>query len=367
MRDSSRPGPQPVADDALGPRMEEQVDVWTTLAIVLERRRLILAVAAAVLALGVAYTVVFWPRTLYTSSGSFFPQQEGSPTGQLAGLAARFGVEVAGTPSSQSPEFYTQLLRSRRILGELVRTVRPSSDPRVTLADVLLPEPPETPAEIEQNTVDEIRDHLLAIDVARNTDVVSFAIRAPAPELAKTMADTLIALVKRFDVGTRQSQAAEERRFAEERLREVRAELAAAEADLQAFLEKNRQFDRAPQLQFEHDRLERTVAMRQDVVTSLAQSLEQAKINEVRSAPLITVLETPQVPVKRDPRGLLRRLILLALFSLFAGVVYALVRSRFDQDAAGDSRGYARAERAWRETREGLGSVFARRSAGAKD
>jgi len=90
---------------------------------------------------------------------------------------------------------------------------------------------------------------------------------------------------------TRQSQAAAERGFTEERMAEAQEELRAAENELQRFLQNNRQFQNSPELVFQHDRLQRRVAMRQQVYTSLVQSYEQARIDEVPNTPVITVVE----------------------------------------------------------------------------
>ncbi len=45
---------------------------------------------------------------------------------------------------------------------------------------------------------------------------------------------------------------------------------------------------------FEHDRLERPVSMRQELVTAMAQAYEQARVDEVRNTPVITVIDQPE-------------------------------------------------------------------------
>jgi uncharacterized protein involved in exopolysaccharide biosynthesis len=54
---------------------------------------------------------------------------------------------------------------------------------------------------------------------------------------------------------------------------------------MQAFLQANRQWANSPDLTFQHDRLERDIALRQQVYTTLVQSFEQARISEVRDTP----------------------------------------------------------------------------------
>ena len=45
---------------------------------------------------------------------------------------------------------------------------------------------------------------------------------------------------------------------------------------------------------FGHDRLERQVSVRQELVTAMAQAYEQARVDEVRNAPVITVIDQPE-------------------------------------------------------------------------
>ena len=87
-------------------------------------------------------------------------------------------------------------------------------------------------------------------------------------------------------------------------------ELAFAEDSLKAFMFENRQFSNSPQLVFEEDRLQRQVSMRQDLVSAIAQAYEQARIEEVRNLPVITVIDHPEPPALADPRGRLMMLVL---------------------------------------------------------
>ena len=149
------------------------------------------------------------------------------------------------------------------------------------------------------------------------TGVVSLTVKAPRPVLAQQVTDKLLEELNRFNLQTRQSQAAAERRFTEQRLQEVQADLRQAEDGLQAFLQRNRDFVNSPVLQFQHDRLEREVLMRQQVYTTLVQAHEQAKIEEVRDTPVLTIIEPASLPLEADRRGLL----VSALVALVLGFV----------------------------------------------
>ena len=57
--------------------------------------------------------------------------------------------------------------------------------------------------------------------------------------------------------------------------------------------------------------------MRQQVYVSLAQSHEAAKVEEVRSTAVITVIERPQGFVEPEPRGTIRKVIVGMFLSGF--------------------------------------------------
>src|SRR5262249_19274502 len=135
---------------------------------------------------------------------------------------------------------------------------------------------------------------------------------------------------------TRQSQARSERQFIEVRLQDVSKELKAAEDRVQEFLQSNRSIEDSPRLVFERERLERELTMRQQVYASLVQSFEQARIDEVRDSPVVTVIDPPSLPIDPDSRRLLQTGSLTLLISLLVAVLLAVAL-----DQASDSRSRA--------------------------
>lgn len=294
---------------------------------VLLRRRWLVAGIPVALAFLVCLFTLLQPRT-YTSAASITPQSENVQTGRLAGLAAQFGLSLPrGGAASQSPEFYADLIESRTILTQLARTeymvpeeVSGETQLRRNLLDLYEIEADSEPLRIEM-ALERLGDD---VDVTVNveTGVVGVTVRSPWPGLSQRMARRLIDLVNRFNLQTRQSQAAEERRFLADRVDSARVDLRQAEEELRRFLEQNRAYQNSPQLQFEHDRLQRRVTLQQQVYTSLVESLEQAKIEEVRDTPVITVVEEPYDPARPDRRYLLAKGVLsLLLGTLIAGFI----------------------------------------------
>jgi uncharacterized protein involved in exopolysaccharide biosynthesis len=149
--------------------------------------------------------------------------------------------------------------------------------------------------------------------------VVEVQLREAA--VSQAVARALLAQLDTFNLRTRQTQASSERRFTEGRLAEARAELRGAENDLLAFLQSNRDFRSSPQLTFLYDRLTRDVTLKQQVYTTLAQAFEQARIDEVRDTPVITVVEDPMLPARADPMPFAR--------AISGGVVLGLALAVF--------------------------------------
>ncbi len=291
-----------------------EISIIRLLNIVLAYRSLVFGCAAVLFLLVVGITFLL-PRT-YTVTASFTPQSERASS-NLAGIAAQFGVQLPAADAAASPDFYVELIESRRILGETIKSryTFPSDTGEVsgTLVDIFEIEG-ETEGEREALALKRLRGMINA-ELDRPSGVVTVDVESENAKLSELIARQLLGQLNRFNLETRQSQASAERRFTERRLEEAKQELLEVENRLQAFLEINRDVGTSPLLRFREDRLEREVNIRQAVVTALAQNFEQARIDEVRDIPVITVVEAPEAPALPDSRMLLLR----GLLALIAG------------------------------------------------
>ena len=84
----------------------------------------------------------------------------------------------------------------------------------------------------------------------------------------------------------------------------------------------------SPELSFRQERLAREVALRQEMYTNLASAWEQARIEEVRDTPLITVVEPAEEPVRPDSRRLVVKTGLALFAGMFLGALLGLLRER---------------------------------------
>lgn len=289
------------------------------------RHRVAIAGLSVGLALFAGTVALLAPRT-YTSTATFTPQGKHSPS-TISGLAAQFGVSVASADAGASPAFYSQLVNSREVRSDVADAeyvIQNGAGPKKgSLADALnigeadsLLRHSKTIAALERATT-------TVLD--QKSSVITLSVSMPTAALARQVASRYMEAISRFNLDRRQSQAAAERQFTERRLAEVRTQLREAEDQLQGFLQRNRLMD-TPDLQFQRDRLSREVALRQQVYGTIAQAYEQARIDEVRDTPVLTILDRPDLPARPDPRGVIAKALIALIIGFGLGSAGAVVR-----------------------------------------
>jgi uncharacterized protein involved in exopolysaccharide biosynthesis len=274
------------------------------------------------LAVAVAVTVALLTRT-YTAEARFVPQSSRGDMSRLAGLAAQIGVPLGMDASGESPDFYVDLVRSGEVLGpameseyHFARSPGDADSLHGTWLDLVGIEG-ETPEERARAGIDVLRANVSA-SASVKSGIVTVRTEAPWAGLAESVNARVLELLAQFDRQRRQSGAQAERVFVEERYDGARNELESAESSLARFLDRNRRPE-SPRLVMEMERLQRAVGMRQQVYAALAQAYEQARIDEVRNTPVITVVDRPEGSA-RATRGI----VFVAALALLLGFVAAV-------------------------------------------
>jgi uncharacterized protein involved in exopolysaccharide biosynthesis len=291
----------------------------------LMRRWRIVVLLPIAAVLGVLAVALFSART-YTARASFIPQASQSSQSQLTNIAARFGIDVGGPSTTQSPALYKTLLESSELLERVAKSefsVPGAASHKAPLSRLLDVDEPTAAREL-YSTVGELRD-ITSVDVSTLTGVVEIRVRAESDTLSVQIARRMIDLVNEFNLRTRQEQASAERAFMQSRLDDARSQLRVSENELQSFLLRNRQYQGDPQLVFAYDRLRRDVEMKQGIYTTLAQGYEQAAIDAARDTPLITVIQQPKADPVPDSRRLVVKLLLAILMGAVVGSIGAAV------------------------------------------
>jgi uncharacterized protein involved in exopolysaccharide biosynthesis len=364
-RDVKRP--RPVAEPLPGAgRGDDPMSVTKVVNAVLRRRILLVWLPLSIMALVIILTLLSPPS--YTARASFTPQQADGARSALAGLAAQAGLSVGTVTGAQSPDFYAELIESRELLRSLVTTeytvslersdwlLRKHTETVTGDLTALLEIEREDPGRAREAAVERIRN-LMVVTVSRASGIVTVRVSTPSPSLSAAILGRTLELVQEFNTEARQTQAAAERRFVEERLEETREEMLAADNALQRFLDQNRAFQQSPQLTFEYDRLHREMMRRQQLYASLAQAFEQARIDEVRNTPVVTVIEHPVEPALRDRRMLLIKAFLALIVGFLIAGTFALLGELVTNGRRGPAEDLNEFEVLKRETLDDLGRL----------
>ena len=307
------------AESAPGDEHSPDARSWLFYVNVILRHRYVV-VGGGILAGSLVLTLSLLSAPRYRAHASFLPQEPSTFETGFSELATQLGV-IAPRASGNSPQFYADLLISRNILRDVVLTEYQMSESDGRAFDLL------TYFELSGAPKEELIDRAIrrlrramSVGTDRGTGVVrlSVAIRHRGPSVA--IVQRFLELLNDYNLSRRQSQARAEREFVEQRLAEAKSELLAAEDSLTAFYAANRTFLGSAVLEATEARLQRAVQLRQELNRSLSQSYERARIEEVRNTPVITVIETPEQYVVRQPRHTLRK----AFFGALAGALFVM-------------------------------------------
>jgi tyrosine-protein kinase Etk/Wzc len=305
---------------------QREMSVYDLLNALLLHRRVVILLPLLFFALTASYSLS-QPRT-WTSDASFTPQSA-SGGGSWTGIAAQMGVNIGGADAGESPAFYAELIRSRAILEAALDSsytqLTGGRETRASLRDIL------GRGVANADALDLLRT-AIAVRTERETGIIRLSVTTEDPQLSREIAATLLALVNEFNLDKRQHQAAAERRFVESRLAEARVELADAEVALQRFEEFNRRIE-SPHLVLTRGRLQHEVVLRQQLVTSLAEAFERARIDEVRNLPLITIIDRPALPRRSNGRGTVIRSLIAIVLGFSIAAAYAVMRTAFETQA----------------------------------
>lgn len=319
----------------------------TLAAIVVESYRLIIAAgfAVALILFGVA---VITPAR-YSSTILLVPSTPSGGVSQLGGLASQLGLGDAvggGVNPTASAVFLTKLATSDVILSRMLDdTLSKDDEPgaRTSLLELASSDPVvsfgrrESEPRRRVRAVREIKRWVSAAS-DRETGSARISVRTKWPNVSLHIANRVAMELDRLNIELSTARATAERRFLEERLQDQQQSLRTAEGQFQRFLENNRQFGSSAALTFQRDRLQRDVALQQQLLTSLAQSLEDARLREVQNTPVVTIVEPARYPFLADPRKAFQRGVLGFLAgSTMVGVALVFLRLLEHRAAQGDS------------------------------
>lgn len=265
------------------------------------RRRLPIALLAAAVGGASGYALSFAaPKKFYADTKFTVASERSSMSaGRLAGFAAQFGI--AGALSNpESPDYFAAVARSRqvllRMLADTVCASR-SECPRVSqiVAGDAAPAGDRERLELQLRKLAK----RVSVGVDARTGLISSSSTSDSPTWAEGLLRAQLRAVSSVITERRESQARNERRFAEARLAQLRTQQRAVTESLTYFYQSNRQFEGAPALRFRERGLQDRLALWQELVQEVARQAETSRLEEVRDTPVLNVLDQPYASPKK--------------------------------------------------------------------
>jgi uncharacterized protein involved in exopolysaccharide biosynthesis len=319
------------AGNPSGPR--EETSLLAFLSIILAHRRVIAICALAGTAIfGV---LAASQADLYVSKSSFVVKGARAPVA-IPGGAAALGITLSAYADfSQSVSFYADLSRAMNILRIIAAkdyVTEESGGRRIPLPEAMGIKAQSRVAAIEEAALRLSKS--VSYSISSRTGVVRLSVEESDALLAQQINANILTELDTWSKEQGHAQAVLERRFMDQAVADARAKLSQAEQSERSFLELNRLYQSSPQLRLEYNRRFREVEMRQQIYTALAQTLEQARIEEVRRPTLINVIESADLPVEPQRREALRNTLTGLAAGLLVGMVLAVLRQRVSEKEA---------------------------------
>jgi uncharacterized protein involved in exopolysaccharide biosynthesis len=260
----------------------------------------------------------------YTAKTSFITEGE-----QPAGRLVLGGVTMPST-GGRGPEFYVELMKSPAILQPLVES-RVEAEPGKPAKTLVERYGGAAPGQVPSQAAKEAAMAAVASKLNAKISVngiVTLSATAEDPRLAAGIARSTLEQIDAFNDKRRKEIAANERRFTEQRLMEVRVELRAAEARLNDWDERNRGGS-SPALRTEREWIADVVGVKRGIYSSFVQAYEKAKMDEQRDSPRATILDSALPPLRADGHSVMRRAVIGFFLGAMLAAMVALVREYF--------------------------------------
>jgi uncharacterized protein involved in exopolysaccharide biosynthesis len=275
---------------------EKKIDLLELFLTLWAKRKFIAGVTFVVTLLTAGVTFLLTPT--YLSETTILPDTESSKMGGLAELASLAGVNIPG--EMVLIKLYPDIMKSETVLKNVIEKKYNSKlfNKPVNLYEYF---------DIEENTP--TRTFEVALKVLRNqikidlnlkTGLITCSIETKDAQVTADILNTLTESLNKFLLTKKTTNAGEQRKWIDQRLKEVKADLERAENNLKDFREKNRRVIDSPQLLLEQERLIREVEIQSTIFTTLKQQYELAKIEEIKNVPIINIMDEARPAAKKN-------------------------------------------------------------------
>jgi len=299
-------------------------DILYYLKILLKHKYFIIAITAVITIIAIIYVLVTPP--IYSSYVTLLPTYESDQAAQLSylkNIAGQFGG--AQFPVKNISELFPEIAKSRNVLYPVLEKNFNFQGERKKLLDILNIKGEELYARLYYGYKKLL--NMLSATKDVQTNITKIEVSSKYPELSADVAEAIVKELDKFNREKRTSKAKENREFIEKRLSEISDSLKIAEYNLKDFRERNLGgIENSPELQMIFQRLYREQKKWEELKLTVEKEYELAKIQEIRDAPIINILDNAYVPVEKSAPNRKIIVILAMIVGVNIGIILAFIR-----------------------------------------
>jgi len=276
----------------------DDIDLSLLTARILRQKKIVIFTVIISVVAAIAY--LNFADKFYQTTTKFVYQSSTKQGGNLSALAALAGISFGSGSSDDGSAYMEDIIKSKDFLSLFTNR-------EWLTADTLTPITLEKFWKIEIDSSINYREQYLQEAIIgkilkykyvkyeqdKKTGIISLITQFEDAKLAYDFNVAIFEELNNTLLHKMHFKAAENRKFIEERLEEVKGDLKRAEEILLRFQQQNRSWN-DPSIKLQESRLMRDVTINQELALQLQKQYELAKIDEARDLPLLDVIESPR-------------------------------------------------------------------------
>ena len=304
------------------------ISLTDMLLIIAQQIKIIIIVPTIICIITIIY-VSFFIEPIFTSTSKIMFSSNAGGVSQVAGIASQFGINIPTGNQTEQKWAYAEIIKSRtlskKMLNKKFDTKKFGSQKSLLQ---ILTYGNQTPSigldTLEIFAVDKL---LSMIDLSEDkiTGIYTLTISASEPHFSAELNKLLIEEVDAFQREYNKSKTSETKNFIIERILTTEKELKIAEEELKNFSDRNRRIENSPALLLDQQRLAREVTVLTGVFTTLKQQFETTKIEELREADYVIVLDPPEIPLYSSKPKKKKMVILAGIIGIALGIAIGFI------------------------------------------
>lgn len=268
----------------------------------------------------------------FKSTAIILPDMDKTKLGMFGGmsdLAAMAGINIGS--EGAIIKLYPTIIQSESVLRNVVYKKYFSNRKADSINLIQYWEIEEKNPQREFEIVLKLLRENLDVSMEIKTLAITLNIETKEPQLSADILNNIINTLDSYIRTKRNTNASEQRKWIEARLSEVKADLKNSENALKEFREKNRVVASSPQLLLEQERLTREIQINSTIYIELKKQYELARIEEIRTTPIINVLDYARPAAKKSSPKRSIIVIFSFIFSLIGSSSYIILDKKYKE------------------------------------